>query len=189
MNHHFPSISNFPCFLYKNAPKPKICWYCASAIEGKREREEVRTCMGGRENKRARLQIGPDVSVASVSGLALGSQGRQAMCGPATPQTGPSATSGATELVWRTGDITQILMGHQNSCKYVFVFVGAVIRATCQFVCAVTHNVCMLEVMVPINMLSGLKSDSSVENFTKQIFNHSSSVQSALFAAPLINIP
>lgn len=107
MNHHFPSISNFPCFLYKNAPKPKICWYCASATEGKREREEVRTCMGGRENKRARLQIGPDVSVASVSGLALGSQGRQATCGPATPQTQPSATSGATELVWRTGDITQ----------------------------------------------------------------------------------
>lgn len=42
----------------------------------KRESEEVRMCMGGRENKRARLQIGPDAGVASVSGLAFGSQGR-----------------------------------------------------------------------------------------------------------------
>lgn len=70
--------------------------------------------MGGRENKRARLQIGPDVSVASMSGLAFGSQGRQAMYGPATPQTQPSATSGATELGWRTGDAN--LMGLENSC-------------------------------------------------------------------------
>lgn len=70
--------------------------------------------MGGRENKRARLQIGPDVRVASVSGPAFGSQGRQATCGPATPQTQPSATSGATELEDRRYNTN--LMGHENSC-------------------------------------------------------------------------
>ncbi len=59
-------------------------------------------CMRGRENKRARLQIVPDAGVASVSGLAF-----ESTCGPATPQTQPSATSGATELGWRTGDITR----------------------------------------------------------------------------------
>lgn len=59
-------------------------------------------CIGGRENKRARLQIGPDVSVASVSGLALGSPGRAVNVWASN-----SATSGATELGRRTADITR----------------------------------------------------------------------------------
>lgn len=37
----------------------------------------------------------------------LGLRGGQLTCGPATPQTQPSATSGATELGWRTGDIAR----------------------------------------------------------------------------------